>query len=170
MFRTAPGEGFGNTENWWGLWAMAARNGDMRWGGVPGNRPKVGGSSGLADSLSFSSSASCRRFAFALLFWNQIFTCKWTYSLLILVSIMIAPGLTWVSVSLRELENSALSAMLRYCLSLNFFSNARSCCVVKGVLGFLLALCFLRAHRTIGAPTGLPPIDGRPAANKFHDR
>lgn len=57
---------------------------------------------------------------------------------------------TCVSVSLRELENSALSAILRYCLSLNFFSKASSCCVVKGVLGFLLGLCFLKLHFNFG--------------------
>lgn len=57
---------------------------------------------------------------------------------------------TCVSVSLRLLENSALSAILRYCLSLNFFSSARSCCVVNGVLGFLLGLCFLRLHLSLG--------------------
>lgn len=60
--------------------------------------------------------------------------------------------ITCVSVSLSELENSALSAILRYCLSLNFFSNASSCCVVNGVLGFLLGLCLRKAHRTIGGP------------------
>lgn len=60
---------------------------------------------------------------------------------------------TWVSVNLRELENSALSAMLRYCLSLNFFSSANNCCVVNGVLGFRLGLCFLRLHFNLcGSP------------------
>lgn len=47
---------------------------------------------------------------------------------------------------LRELENSALSAMDRYCFCLNFLSRARSWEVVKGVLGFLLVLCFLRVQ------------------------
>lgn len=73
--------------------------------------------------------------------------------------------ITWVSVSLSELENSALSAMLRYCLSLNFFSKARSCWVVNGVLGFRFGLCFLRAQRTIGGPP-LPKF-GRFAGKKL---
>lgn len=110
---------------------MAAKNGwDIMCPGAPGNNPNVGGSNGLADSLSFSISASWSRFALARRFWNQIFT--------------------WVSVSRSELENSARSAMLRYCLSRNFFSRARSCCVVKGVRGFRFGLCFRRAHRTTG--------------------
>lgn len=57
---------------------------------------------------------------------------------------------TCVSVSRNELENSALSAILRYCLSLNFFSRANSCCVVNGVLGFLFGLCFRRLHLIFG--------------------
>lgn len=57
---------------------------------------------------------------------------------------------TWVSVSLNELENSALSAILKYCLSLNFFSKANNCWVVKGVLGFLFGLCFLKLHFNLG--------------------
>lgn len=81
---------------------------------------------GLAAIFSFSSSASCSLFAFALLFWNQILTC--------------------VSVKLRELENSARSAMDRYCFWRNFLSSARSWDVVNGVLGFLLVLCFLRGQ------------------------
>lgn len=60
-----------------GRWAIAARKGDMR-GAPPGNRPKLGGSRGLAESLSFSSSASWSRLAFALRFWNHILTCKST--------------------------------------------------------------------------------------------
>lgn len=43
-------------------------------------------------------------------------------------------------------ENSARSAMLRYCLSRNFFSKESNCCVVNGVRGFRLGLCFLRLH------------------------
>lgn len=78
----------------------------------------------------FSNSASCNRFALALLFWNHIFT--------------------WVSVSLSDEENSALSAILKYCFSLNFFSRESSCCVVNGVLGFLLGLCFLKLHLILG--------------------
>lgn len=88
--------------------------------------PNAGGSIGLAAIFSFSSSASCRRLAFARRFWNQI--------------------LTWVSVRFKELENSARSAMDRYCFCRNFLSSAKSCDVVKGVLGFLLVLCFLKGQ------------------------
>lgn len=76
-----------------------------------------------AAILSFSSSASWSLLAFARRFWNQIFT--------------------WVSVRVREEENSARSAMDRYCFCLNFLSRARSWVVVKGVRGFRLVLCFL---------------------------
>ena len=82
-----------------------------------------------------SSSDSWRRFDLALRFWNQI--------------------LTWVSVSLREAENSARSAMERYCLARNFFSRAASCWVVKGVLGLRLGLCFLRVPILMGPEGGL---------------
>jgi hypothetical protein len=61
-----------------------------------------------------------------LLFWNQIFTC--------------------VSVSRRDEENSARSAMLKYCFSRNFFSSESNCCVVKGVRGLRFGLCFLKLH------------------------
>jgi len=44
----------------------------------PPNKAKDGGKSGRADNRNFSISASWRRFAFALLFWNQIFTCNVT--------------------------------------------------------------------------------------------
>lgn len=57
---------------------------------------------------------------------------------------------TCVSVRWREFENSARSAMLRYCFSRNFFSRFSSCCVVNGVLGFRLGLCFLRLHFSFG--------------------
>lgn len=53
---------------------------------------------------------------------------------------------TWVSVRLNEDENSARSAIDKYCFSLNFFSRATSCWVVNGVLGFRLGLCFLNVH------------------------
>uniref|UniRef100_A0A8W7PCG5 Uncharacterized protein n=1 Tax=Anopheles coluzzii TaxID=1518534 RepID=A0A8W7PCG5_ANOCL len=72
---------------------------------APGARPS-------AAILIFSSSASCRRFALARRFWNQI--------------------LTWVSVSRSDELNSARSAMLRYCFSRNFFSSDSSCWVVNG--------------------------------------
>lgn len=67
-------------------------------------------------------------FSFARRFWNQIFTC--------------------VSVKLKLFENSARSAIERYCLLRNLRSRANNCCVVNGVRGFLLLLCFLRAHFT----------------------
>ncbi len=98
--------------------ATAAGDNAFRPGGI-----MAGGSIGLDAIFSFSNSASCNLLDFALRFWNQIFT--------------------WVSVRLSEAENSARSAMERYCFCLNFFSNANSCWVVKGVLGFLLGLCFL---------------------------
>lgn len=75
------------------------------------------GNMGFAAILSFSSSASCSLLALALRFWNQI--------------------LTWVSVRLRELENSALSAMDRYCFWRNLRSRASSWEVVNGVLSLL---------------------------------
>lgn len=84
--------------------------------------------------LSFSSSASWSRLAFALRFWNQIFT--------------------WVSVRVREEENSARSAMDRYCFCLNFLSRARSWDVVNGVRGFLLVLCFLSWQPGLTGPVG----------------
>ena len=59
-------------------------------------------------------------------------------------------SLTCVSVRCREDENSARSAMLRYCFSRNFFSRDNSCWVVKGVRGFRFGLCFLRLHLTGG--------------------
>lgn len=91
------------------------------------------GSSGFAASFSFSSSASCSLLALARRFWNQI--------------------LTWVSVRFSELENSALSAMERYCFCRNFLSRESSWEVVKGVLGFLLFLCFRRLHGVgLGSP------------------
>ena len=55
---------------------------------------------------------------------------------------------TWVSVNFSSALNSALSEMDKYCFSLYFFSNALSCDVVKGVLGFLFGLCFRSMQRT----------------------
>uniref|UniRef100_A0A915JKN8 Uncharacterized protein n=1 Tax=Romanomermis culicivorax TaxID=13658 RepID=A0A915JKN8_ROMCU len=52
--------------------------------------------------------------------WNQILTC--------------------VSVKLSDEENSARSAMLKYCFCLNFRSKANSCCVVNGVRGLRRSL------------------------------
>lgn len=91
--------------------------------GAPLPRPK-------AAILIFSISASCSLFALARRFWNQIFT--------------------WVSVSLSDDENSARSAILRYCFSRNFFSSDSSCCVVNGVLGLRFGLCFLKLHFILG--------------------
>lgn len=96
--------------------------------------PSPGANIGLAAILSFSSSASWRRLALALLFWNQI--------------------LTWVSVRLSEAENSARSAIERYCFWRNLRSRARSCDVVKGVLGFRFVLCFRSVHCTLGPANG----------------
>ena len=97
---------------------------------MPGSReggiPNGLGTRGEEANLILSISDSCSRLVFALLFWNQILTC--------------------VSESLRFELNSARSEMERYCFSLYFFSRAFSCWVVKGVRGFLFALCFLRTH------------------------
>lgn len=82
---------------------------------------------GFADSRTRSTSASANLFSLARRFWNQI--------------------LTWVSVRLSRLENSARSEMDKYCFSLNFFSNEDSCCEVNGVLGLRSALCFRRWQR-----------------------
>ena len=86
---------------------------------------KIGG---LEAIRIFSISASCKRFDLALRFWNQILTC--------------------VSVRFRLFENSARSAMDKYCFSRNFFSNCASCWVVNGVLGFLFGLCLRSVHRS----------------------
>lgn len=86
----------------------------------------AGRSAGRAASRSFSISASFSRFSFARRFWNQIFT--------------------WVSVRLSDEENSARSAIDRYCLARNFRSSDNNCWVVNGVRGFRLFLCFRKAH------------------------
>ena len=88
---------------------------------------------GLAAIRTRSISASCSRFVLARRFWNQILIC--------------------VSVSFSCEENSARSAMLRYCLARNFFSRAESCCVVKGVRGLRLGLCF-RSVPILMGPVG----------------
>ena len=64
---------------------------------------------------------------------------------------------TWVSVSDSDAENSARSAMDRYCFSRNFFSRAISCWVVKGVRGLRLGLCLRNWQRSWpGANLGRP--------------
>lgn len=45
-------------------------------------------------------------------------------------------------------ENSALSAIDKYCFARNLRSSASSCWVVKGVLGFRLLLCLRSWHFT----------------------
>ena len=64
--------------------------------------------------------------------------------------------LTCVSVRFKLLENSALSAIERYCFVLNLRSNASNCCVVNGVRGFRLLLCLRSAHLTaiLGGSSG----------------
>jgi len=122
---------------------------DMRKGGIKdgGGRRGLWGKRGRELNLIRSISASFNRLSLALLFWNQILTC--------------------VSVRFKDALNSALSAILRYCFSRNFFSNARSCWVVKGVLGFLLGLCLRRVtftgpkNRGVSADSG----GGREARN-----
>lgn len=85
-----------------------------------------GSSNGFVTSLYFSSSASWSLFAFARRFWNQIFT--------------------WVSVRLSDEENSARSAIERYCFWRNFLSSASNCVVVKGVRGLRFVLCLRSWH------------------------
>ena len=87
----------------------------------------LGGSSiGFVTNLYFSISASCSLLALARRFWNQIFTC--------------------VSVRFSEEENSARSAIDKYCFCRNFLSSARSCVVVNGVRGLRFVLCFRSWH------------------------
>ena len=54
--------------------------------------------------------------------------------------------MTWVSVNFKDAENSARSAIDKYCLLRNFFSKADNCWVVNGVLGFRLGLCLRSVH------------------------
>ena len=54
--------------------------------------------------------------------------------------------LTCVSVKFNEAENSARSAIVKYCLSRNFFSNASNCDVVNGVRGLRFCLCLRNEH------------------------
>ena len=56
--------------------------------------------------------------------------------------------LTCVSVRSSSFENSALSAIERYCFSLNFFSSDDNWAGVKGVLAFLSFLWRRRAIAT----------------------
>lgn len=107
---------------WWKYcWRAGWWGGPYKWWGL---------AAATAAILIFSISASCNLLALALLFWNQI--------------------LTWVSVRWRLLENSALSAIDKYCFSRNFFSKDNNCWVVNGVLGFRFGLCFLRLHFNFG--------------------
>ena len=110
--------------------AAAAAAAILPWNPTNGWAPNGpnGPGNGRAWRRSFSISASLRRFSLARRFWNQI--------------------LTWVSVSESELENSARSAMDKYCFWRNLRSNERSCWVVKGVRGLRFDLCFRSAHFT----------------------
>jgi hypothetical protein len=54
--------------------------------------------------------------------------------------------LTCVSVKSNDAENSARSAIVKYCLSRNFFSNDNNCEVVNGVRGFRFCLCLRNEH------------------------
>ena len=83
-------------------------------------------SKGLEAIRNRSNSDSCKRLDLARRFWNQI--------------------LTWVSVNFKEAENSARSAIDKYCFWRNFFSKADNCWVVNGVRGLRLGLCFLNWH------------------------
>jgi hypothetical protein len=107
-------------------------------GGIPPN----GGRDNIGEEANRirSNSDSCNLFDFALRFWNQIFT--------------------WVSVSFKDAENSARSAMDKYCFCRNFFSKADNCCVVKGVRGFRLGLCLRKVPIFIGPVGGFNVISG----------
>ena len=121
----------------------------MREGGMPNGL----GSKGSEDIRILSISDSCSRLVLARLFWNQILTWGGEMWDEMFSTRERREGThTWVSVSLSSALNSALSEMDRYCFSLYFFSKAFSWEVVKGVLGFLLGLCFLSKHLT--GPTG----------------
>ena len=105
----------------------------------------TGGSMGLAAIFNFSSSASCSLLALARRFWNQIFT--------------------WVSVRLSEAENSARSAIDRYCFWRNLRSRASSCWVVNGVRGLRFVLCLRSGHAFILG--GLPSPGNREEKGKL---
>ena len=51
--------------------------------------------------------------------------------------------------------------MLKYCFWRNFFSRAESCCVVNGVRGLRLGLCFLRVPILMGPVGGLRVRSGK---------
>ena len=104
-------------------------------GGMP---PKGLDSMGLEAKRIRSSSDSCNRLALALLFWNQI--------------------LTWVSVNLRLAENSARSAIDKYCFCRNFFSSADNCWVVNGVRGLRFGLCLRNVPILMGPEGGFSVI------------
>ena len=103
-------------------------------GMVPKGRDNIG----LEAIRIRSNSDSCRRLDLALRFWNQIFTC--------------------VSVNLSEAENSALSAMDKYCFWRNFFSKADNCWVVKGVRGLRFGLCLRKVPILMGPEGGFNVI------------
>lgn len=76
----------------------------------------------------------------------------------------------------RDDENSARSAIDKYCFCLNLRSNASNCCVVKGVRGLRLFLCFLSVH-LFGFMGGRSPAlaafivfeSGRVLGSQFHE-
>lgn len=126
----------------------------------------------------FSISASFSRFSLALRFyrlffkiiivkfwiakkkfsftWNQIFTCvSVKFNELQTMTTKIFDYQRYhvcvcacLSLYSHYLENSARSAMDRYCLWWNFFSNANNCCVVNGVRGLRFDLWRLSWHLT----------------------
>jgi hypothetical protein len=127
FYKGGRGKG-GMRELGWGNWWKILSAPGSSDGGMPNGR----GMSGADANRIRSISDSWIRLVLARRFWNQILTC--------------------VSVSLSWLENSARSEMERYCFSRNFFSSEFSCCVVKGVLGLRLGLCFRRVH--LSGPVG----------------
>ena len=92
----------------------------------------------------FSASASLIRFSFARRFWKPNLNERTT--IVQWFDQVIAPlTFTWVSVRSNDAENSARSAMVKYCLSRNFCSNANSCDVVNGVRGLRFCLCLRKS-------------------------
>jgi len=92
-------------------------------------------------------------YSFDVLLRSISFVKKVLFYFLILLFYLIV---TCVSVRLSEAENSARSAIDRYCRSRNFRSSASNCCVVNGVRGLRLVLCLRSRHFCGVSRGGLP--------------
>ena len=81
-----------------------------------------------------------RQYVFLL---HDDFETKSKHPSSVLFFLLVFLGLTFTCVSVRsnEAENSARSAMVKYCLSRNLFSKANNCEVVNGVRGLRFCLC-----------------------------